>query len=246
MKKIIITFFLLIVGTAYCFAGEPVQIAVDQSNPPFMYESGGKAAGLYPELMSTVFQKMGIPVDIHALPWKRALNEADSGKMGIAGIYKTDERSKKYDYSQEIFKEKLMLFVSEKKKFPYQNINDLKGKSIGIILGWSYGDEFDAALKAGLFKGDTTNNDDTNFKKLMTDRIDCLLAIEESGKSNSEKNYQGKAIGLNPPVAINPTYLIFGKNANQTELLSKFNATLKVMMENGSYEEFIRSFFARQ
>jgi polar amino acid transport system substrate-binding protein len=247
MKKVLFTsLFILMMLASVCHAGDNVTVAVDQSNPPFMYKKGGKAMGLYPTIVEVVFKEMGVPVDIKAMPWKRALQEADAGKSGIAGIYKNSERLKKYDYSQEIFQEKIVLFVLKEKTFSFASMEDLKGKKVGTIFGWSYGDQFDTARKKGLFAAEDANGDDINFKKLVKGRIDCLLAIEESGKAYADKEYRGKIVGLSPPVAVNPTYLIFGKTANNKDLLSQFDKTVISMNESGKLATLIETFFANQ
>ena len=95
----------------------PIIIAVDEA-PPFMFKIGNKAAGLYPALVETVFKRMQIPVVVRPLPRGNAIKYADKGKIGIAGIYKNSDLEKKYDYSDEIFQEKLVLFVLYENKFP--------------------------------------------------------------------------------------------------------------------------------
>lgn len=176
MKKSILTTVLIWFSiSSLCYAVEPVKISVDLANPPFMYVKNGKAAGLYPFLVQEVFRKMEIPVTIQPLPWKRAIKEADAGQAGIAGIYKNPEREKKYDYSQALFQEKLVIFVRKENLFSYQKIDDLKGKKIGVIRGWSYGEKFDTAREKGMFVVEEAKGDAQNFKKLLRNRIDCVI-----------------------------------------------------------------------
>lgn len=244
MKKTIFLALFLLVNIPKVFGSEPVNVAVDNGNPPFMYQDGDRAEGLYPTIIESVFQRMKTPVAIKALPWKRALFDADNGNSGIAGIYKNTSRLKKYDYSDDIFRERLALFVLKERKFTYSNLKDLQGKEIGVIRGWSYGDEFDSLRKNQLFFVDEVKNDESNFKKLLAKRVDCVIAIEESGQSLiSDDRFKGKIIQLQPYVAINPTYLIFPKISGQTDILTQFNATLKTMKNKGEYEELIHLFF---
>jgi len=118
-------------------AAEPVKIAVDSANPPFMYAEDNKAVGLYPVLLNAVFAKMGMTTEIEAYPWKRTLSMGEKGAAAIGGIYKNEERLKIYDYSDPIFSEKLLIYVNKDASFPFSGVSDLKGKRIGVILGWS-------------------------------------------------------------------------------------------------------------
>ena len=246
MKKIIIITLLLLLSTVCQSLGQPpVVIAVDDGNPPFMFKIGNKAAGLYPTLIKTVFKRMQVPVVIRALPWGNAIKYADEGKIGIAGIYKNPHREKKYDYSDELFQERLVLFVLKENKFPYNSLLDLKEKKIGVIQGWSYGEEFDTYRKNGLFVVSEEKKDHHNFFMLLLKKIDCVIAIQESGQSLLSKDrFKEEIIHLNPHIAINPTYLIFPKQAHQTALLSQFNTTVNEIKDNGEYDKLIHQFFS--
>lgn len=247
MKIIIMVAIILsLVAANNAFGSDPVIIAVDENNPPFMYEDGDSAAGLYPTLVEFIFQRMQTPVVIKPMPWKRALMNADNGLMGIAGIYKNSERLKKYDYSEALFQEKLAVFVHKERTFPFSSLKDMKGKTIGTIRGWSYGDDFDLLRTDNLFIVEETGSDEQNFRKLLLKRLDCLIAVEDSGKALLEKEeFSGKIVQLDPYIAVNSTHLIFPKSADMTELLSQFNAELEKMKSNGEYAQFTRMFFSR-
>jgi polar amino acid transport system substrate-binding protein len=247
MKHVLAAIIVILLGCSICYSAETVDIAVDQENPPFMYAKNGQAAGLYPTLVESVFKRMNIPVSIKPLPWKRAQILADKGETGIAGIYKNKERIAKYEYSDEIFQEKLILFVLKGHEFPYKKIDDLAGKKIGVIRGWSYGDDFDTARKKEAFKVEEVAGDDQNFKKLLNGRIDCLVAIEETGRSFlAQAPFKGKIAELSTPVAVNPTYLIFQKKAKAAELLPTFNTTLSKMKKDGEYTKLVQNFFSQK
>ena len=44
---------------------------------------------------------------MEAKPWKRRLADMDSGVVGVGGIYKNEERIKRYGFSEPIFVEKM-------------------------------------------------------------------------------------------------------------------------------------------
>jgi polar amino acid transport system substrate-binding protein len=218
---------------------------VDEANPPFMYKKGDRAAGLYPFIIRYIFQSLQIPVVISPMPWKRALRYADNGKIGIAGIYKNQERLSRYDYSHEIFQEKLAIFVHKELNLNFKSINDLKGRRVGVISGWSYGDDFDIYRRRNLFIVDEAQSDETNFHKLLKKRIDCAIAIEESGQGIlANEIFSSKIVQLHRYVATNATFLIFPKSAHQTGLLSEFNLALSALKANYRHQELQDMFFS--
>ncbi len=242
MKRCIVMVAFLLVSYSLAFGEEPILITVDEGNPPFMFNHGGRAGGLYPDLVYAVFHHMGTPVEITALPWKRALRNADMGLSGIAGIYKTAERLQKYDYSDVLFQEDLVFFSHKDNKGLSGNLNGLKDKRIGAIRGWSYGHEFDTYQQKQFFMVEEAGSDEQNFQKLFFRRIDCAIAIKDSGRRLlSEDRFKNHIIELPGCVATNATHLIFPKIMNQTALLHQFNETLNAMKESGEYQEILHT-----
>lgn len=234
---------LVIVFFTSSLSAQEVEIAVDEANPPFMYKdcNTGNAVGLYPELVRAVFREIGINAQILPMPWKRTLLMGKMGKMGIAGIYKNHDRLLIFDYSDAIFDEKICIYTNKNKLFNYNELSDLNGMRIGVINGWSYGDDFDKSKEDGSFFVEGNSSDELNFKKLELGRLDCLLAIQQSGDSIIEKlNLQNDIVKLKNPVVINPTYIVFAKKTNQQELIHKFNDVVNQMKQDGSYQLLIK------
>ena len=70
----------------------------------------------------------------------------------MGGIYVNGDRLKKYDYSEKLFDEVIVLYMPAAKAGGFKGIDSLKGMTIGVIRGWSYGDDFDNAVKSGAIK----------------------------------------------------------------------------------------------
>lgn len=242
--KVIITWILFVVvsfsGVAY--AATPVRVVVDAYNPPNMYLQNGHAAGLYSLLLDTIFQHMEHDVSIEAVPWKRAMDMGAQGTAGVAGIYKTPDRLLIYDYSDPIYTELLLVFVQKNKTFTFESVKDLEGKRIGVILGWSYGPEFDKARAQKTFEVEPVNRDQLNFKKLMDGRLDCVVASRESGFYEIARKKYTDILPLGKALLGNPTYLAFAKHTHNKNLLLHFNTALRALKENGEYERLVKDF----
>lgn len=222
------------------------KIAVAPGNPPFMYVVNGEAKGFYPLIVTKIFERINVPLEIKALPWNRAICYADEGKMGIVGIYKNKERLRKYDYSEAIFEDQVMIYVLKENEFEYKETDDLEGKKVGVIRGWSYGEEFDMLKGMECFCVDEVNYDDVNFTKLIGGRLDCVLAIKETGDylMNINPEYKAKIVPLEKPLLITSTYLIFPKYLQKKELLEKFNKELKKMKDSSEFENLIKEYLS--
>lgn len=229
-------------------SAEPVLVMVDTANPPFMFlTSDNKAAGIYPALVAEAFERMGVPVLVSAVPWKRALATMEIGGAGVAGIYQTVERSEKFDFSDVLYVEKVQVIVLASKVFSYSGMASLRGKRLGVLRGWSYGDEFDQARAAGLFIVEEVDSDAQNLAKLKNDRLDAVLAIKESADASISAFGSSRAfLSLEPPLSETPTYLAFSKQMNKQELLQSFNHALASMRNDGTWDKIVMAISARQ
>jgi polar amino acid transport system substrate-binding protein len=236
---------LLALASAAVVAQDVVRVDVDDGNPPFMYASGGKAAGLYPALLRAVFEAMHMPLALDAKPWRRALSELDTGAAGVGGIYKTEVRALKYDYSEPLFVEQIVVCDNSRKPVGFKALPDLYGKRIGLLNGWSYGDTFDQVRKAGRLIGEEVRTDALNFAKLQLGRLDAVLIIKEAAavllKDGSYPEVQCAA----EPLVQNPTYLAFHKSAHRQELLQAFDKALRTLKgDDMRYEQIVTASFA--
>lgn len=229
-------FIWLVAGVVW--GAPPLTILVDTQNPPFMYASSGRAEGLYPDLLRAVFAKLGVPVSVQAKPWRRALAEAEAGQGAIGGLYQTETRLTKFDFSDPMFVERIKVYSKASKPLVFHEIADLKGLTVGVIRGWSYGDAFDAARQSGLFTADEADGDQQNFAKLRTGRVDVVLAIDEAAAAALAAP-SNDIYAADVPLAENPVYLAFAKNKAQTALLRRFDATLAAMKASGEYQRLV-------
>lgn len=242
LLQMILWIIIAVIHSPCAYADAPLTIVVDAYNPPNMYLKDGKASGLYPLLLSTIFERMNENVVIDAVPWKRVLDMVNQGVAGAGGVYKTDDRLVVYDFSAPVYNELLLVFVRRGNAFKFETVSDLNGKHVGIILGWSYGAAFDKAKEAGLFSVDTVNRDHLNFKKLAEGRLDCVVASRESGLFEIAQNDHYNIIALETPLLISPTYVVFAKHADKKHLLARFDETLKQMREDGEYSQLVGNF----
>jgi len=239
--------FLLTTALAIVFGGlssAQVSIAFDAEDPPFMYAKDSQPAGLYPAIFKAAFVRMGVAANQQSLPWKRALAGIDTGSIGVGGIYQNTDRLAKYDFSQAYFEERLAIFCFKGKEIAFTKLDDLYGKMVGVISGWSYGDDFDAAVKAGKIKVDPTDGDESNITKLVHGRLDAVLAIVESGDAAIKaQGVSDKVVRLPNLMTVNKVYLAFNKSADEKALLSDFDKAIAAMKSDGSFDKIVAESF---
>lgn len=224
-------------------AAGPVAINIDAANPPFMFAKDNKPAGIYPAIIQAAFKHMNTPVAIATEPWKRAIEEIDNGKAGIGGVYKNSEREKKYDFSAQIFTEKIVVYFNKTAPVAFSKVADLKGKKVGVIRGWSYGDDFDEARKAGVLTAEEGDSDEATFRKLDVGHLDAVVAVNESGNGLLSK-YKNIASAATP-LSQNGTFIAFAKTANMKDVLKSFDQAIKDMQKSGEFKTIVTTALAK-
>lgn len=227
-----------VVGSAPVAAQEAVTIGIDDSYPPYMYANDGQPAGLYYDLILAVFKRMDAPVTIEAMPWTLAVERTDKAETGLGGLYKNDARLEKYDYSDAILDEKLVVFVRSGDEFAFDKLEDLQGRVIGVNSGWSYGQEFDAARASGVITAEEGRSDTDNMLKLLAGEINAAIVNSLAADIIIAKHDEAKeaVVALPKPVATNKGYLAFNKESDKQSLLEYFDYILSEMQADGGFD----------
>lgn len=233
--------FCILTALAWAATGvaQPLLVTVDDNNPPFMYTRNGQATGAYPAIVRIAFARMGVPVTLEAKPWARALAELDRGQAAVAGIYRTEERAQRSDFSDPLLTENIAVFVRNPQGYKFTGIADLAGKTVGTVRGWSYGDAFDSARKRGLFIAEDTRSDQQNFEKLANGRLDAVLAIEEAGLAIVQASRASTTGPLKPYLASNPAHVAFPKGSGNAALLPRLNKAIADMKKDGELDRLL-------
>lgn len=222
-------------------------VLFDESNPPFMHAGDNATAlGLYPELVRRIFDRMQQPVTTQAIPWKRALEHLDLALAGVGGIYKNETRLRHYDFSEPLFVEELRIYIRAGEEIPYVDVDSLRGRTVGVMRGWSYGDRFDALRAAGVLRVEESGGDVYNLRKLLARRIDVCIAVRQSAEIAMERHGLGNGIQMAPtPFSSFTAHLAFHKRAAKGDLLRRFDEVLAAMHADGSFDALFQEVMVR-
>jgi len=133
--------------------------------------------------------QLHIQFEIHRYPLARVLANAKNGEGIIFGLSKNQERSTQFVFSEPIYANTVWLITRRENAFTFGSMADLKGKTIGIVRGASYGDEFDKQSNV-LFKvEDDVSSHSSRLKKLLNKRMDIMLLSTFYTQAPDVENY---------------------------------------------------------
>ncbi len=133
------------------------------------------------QVVAESFALEGIRVEYEFLPWARGLLLSQNGVVdGAIEWAGTPEQRRTHFVSEEpLSRQQWVFFHRRNSPYPWQRLEDLKDRTIGLTIGYAYNDVFAALRKQhpAMFK--EAASDLLNFKKLLSGRID-LFPIERA------------------------------------------------------------------
>jgi len=148
MKKSIL---LVIALAVFSFALPPVQadtitLVADPWMPYTGDEDGGES-GFMVEFAQEILGKAGHEVVYKVIEWEKAIEAVREGKFnGLVAA--AEEEAPGFVFPKNV--QGMMtnhFFVLKENDWKFTNIESLKGKKIGTMAGYSYGEKFDAFFK---------------------------------------------------------------------------------------------------
>lgn len=229
----------LLAACTAAYAARPVTIGFDEGPAPFMSVEHGRPTGIYPDMVRAIFADAKVDLITESAPFNRVLGNVDRGTWGAGGILKTPARLARYDYSDYLHMETLVVYYARSRPFRVREIADLRGKRVGVLLGWSYGEAFDIAANDLDIQVSRVPTDEVNFRKLQLGRLDVVIVLDEAAQRLVAT---GKFYDLVQSPQIfrqNPSFIAFNKLSHRQELLEKLNRSIRRLRASGRLEKIV-------
>jgi polar amino acid transport system substrate-binding protein len=213
--------------------------------PPVSWVEQQRLVGVAPAVVTQLFTELGYEVKLKALGnWKRCLLEVSTGRADIVvAAYHIKSREPFLDFSQQhIMADPIGIFVNTEQVASYQSLEDLKGKTIGLLLGDSFGDEFDRFINQHS-EIEYVSQAQQNFAKLALGRIDFMPLGITTGALQSQKfGYQPQISRANLAINSEFYYLALGRDSNLKQHLPFINSRLAELEKTGEIKRLISQY----
>jgi len=235
MKKIIFGFIVFFCSASLIQARDVSMVTVDWE--PY-YASSLDKGGVYTEIVTTAFKRVGHNATVRFISWKRALKYVEDGKKDIVmGAYYNEERTQVYHFSDSCMTLNSGLIAHKKLGITsYKSLEDLKPYKIGVNRGWTYTPEFDAA---DFLQKDEATNQMVNIRKFFKGRVDLIaitIEIFQYEVSKLKDHNMSEVVVLDPILDKKGLFLMMGKKVpDHKKIISDFNRGLKEIRDDGTY-----------
>ena len=233
LKRLITLFFLFTASPLWAEPPKTLNLVANEWEPYTGTQILNK--GVACDIVSTALRRAGYEVQIHIVPWSRAVKGVEAGNYdGVIAIWYTEERSQKMAYSKNYMTNQVVLFKRDDQDIRYKDVGDLAGYKIGTIRDYAYGEEFDTA--EGLTKKPSLDLR-TNVIRLAKGMVDLVPEDRFVMAHILNKNYpeyRNQIDALAKPLSERTLHLtISHKTAEYQKIIDDFNRELLDMQDEG-------------
>jgi len=252
LKRLLVLVGMLLVGFTSIFhpltteasedSEETYIIGMDQAMAPFtFFDDNGEPSGLDVEIFDLIAEEQGIEYEYQNFSFSAALQALESGQIDglLGGVAVTPEREEVFSFSDPILEGGNMIVVHEDS--PFESLEDLRGETIAVKTG-STGMEIIQDMQ-----------DEYDFDILTFDQsVNMHQAVMNGDAAASVEGGAVQAFAISTGQVdfkqldenLNPNNLALATNHEPDgELLTKFNAGLEQIRQDGRYDEIIQRYF---
>lgn len=245
---VIFAFLALFTGQPRAQTLDSVKFA-DSPFPPYVLGNYALEAegGIAVETAKELFSRMDMRAEITLHPWKRVLKLAKSGLSdGILLLMKTPEREEFLVYTiPYIISREMFYFNTEAHHdFTWNTYNDIARYTIGLVQGYTYGEEFLKAVETYNLNVQYADNTETNIRKLAANRIDLIVEEEIVTETYLSKHPEigNKITAAEKPVTKYQYHMAFTRNTRFLELIHSINDVLSQMISDKTIESIFLNY----
>lgn len=252
--KALFTVPVLLFAAATAGAADQITISTEEF-PPFTSTSL-KGNGIDCEIVREALKLSGLEVRFVFVPAARSLKMAEDGETDASLPWtKRPGRETDFLFSEPVIKkDNEVFFVLKDTSFEWdpasRNYELIKGKSIGAVNAYNYGERFEAAEKNQTIHVERVREDKLNFNKLFGKRFDALIAKRMVGRLILNEYYTAEQRALvvekneNSETEDSDYLLISRKSPKAERLLKAIDTGLQELRRSGKYSELLKQFEA--
>ena len=218
-----------------------LNVGLEGTYPPFSFVGeDNKLTGFEVEFSEALAKELGVKVKLQATPWAGILAALESKRLDIVvnQVTISDERKKKYDFSEPYTVSGIQALVQAKDKDTIKTAADLKGKKVGVGLGTNYEEWLKANVPDAIVK--TYDDDPTKYQDLRVGRIDAILvdrlaALELIAKTEKKLAVAGE------PFSRQESGIAVRKG--EPELLEALNKAIDKLRADGTLAKLSKKYF---
>ncbi|MFP3154766.1 transporter substrate-binding domain-containing protein [Lachnospiraceae bacterium ZAX-1] len=219
-------------------------VATDTTFPPFEFQDDtGKTVGIDIELLEAIAADQGFKYELKALGFDAAVAALESNQADavIAGMSITDVRKEKYNFSEPYYDSGVVMAIKAGNN-EIKGYEDLKDKKVAVKTG-TEGETFaNSVMEQYGFSVVSFAESPMMYEEVKTgNSVACFEDFPVMGYGIS----QGNGLAIVTDMEQGSSYGFAVMKDKNTELLEAFDAGLKNIKDNGTYQKIIDKYIAK-
>ncbi|MBA1230188.1 cystine ABC transporter substrate-binding protein [Pseudomonas viridiflava] len=219
-----------------------LNVGLEGTYPPFSFvDQDGKLTGFEVEFSEALAKELGVKAKVQTTKWDGILAALESKRLDVVinQVTISDERKKKYDFSEPYTVSGIQALINkDKTKDAIKTAQDLSGKKVGVGLGTNYEQWLKANVPTAIVK--TYDDDPTKYQDLRVGRIDAILvdrlaALELVAKTKDTLAVTGE------PFSRQESGVAMRKG--EPELVAAINKAIDKMRADGTLTKLSQKYF---
>lgn len=218
-----------------------ISVGLEGTYPPFSFQDeNGKLAGFEVELSEALAKQLGVKVKFQATKWDGILASLDAKRLDVVvnQVTISDERKKKYDFSEPYTVSGIQALIQSKDKGQIKTAQDLTGKKVGMGLGTNYEQWLKEHVPGAIIK--TYDDDPTKYQDLRIGRIDAIL-VDRLAALELIKKTKDTLVLAGDPFSRQEAGVTLRKG--EPELLAAINKALDTLRADGTLAALSKKYF---
>ncbi len=224
---------------------ETLRVGTSGQANPFTFVQQGVLQGFDIDVINAIAEITGDDVEFLTMPSPSLIGALDANRVDTVAnqVTVTSEREEKYLFSQPYVVDGAQVVVRKEDEATIRSVADLKGRSVGVILGSNYEDLLKELPYADEIDIRTY---ETNIleHEVALGRIDALVRDRVSAVRVLDQVSLPLTLAGEPFAPLYDAYPFRDNDKGRADVV-KFNNALKVLRENGKLTELSQKWFGR-
>ncbi len=196
---------------------------------PYAYRDGDALTGVSIAILREAAKRAGLAAEFVEYPWNRCLQSVRDGE--IDAIMDAAERAEFLQGPTSYSAYSNTFWVASDSAIATFSFEALRGRTVGLVKGYSYPDDLLNGLKTAEAAIDYAVDDQANIRKLAFGRVDAIVADHVSTLWFAGRNNL-KVRALAPDHSSDPLYPSFSQK--RPDLHGRIEGALRDMMDDGT------------
>lgn len=221
-------------------AGDEYPVIIDQYAPYYYWEDG-QPKGVLVEPLTHALREIGVEPKYLQSSWKRSLLEVkEGGVLGLCAAMKLADRKLYGVYPSEPLLDMSIWVATRSTDIrSISSLDDLAGLMIGVVEGYSYGDDFDGmdSLSKHAFL-----DEELLVKNLLGGRVDAVVGNRRVMETSAARLGSPEGLSFRLLLERRPLFFLFSRRyTNEAEIMArKLSEVLRKMKSDGPYSTVLK------